>query len=280
MGMGCWRGEGVYHTTRDQHIANLPQCHQLQQHSIKVYCARSKRIRWDECQQNSDRKQRNGFGYSTIVQPRSTSKVMPQPGTPSFSTGECIQGDQLWLSIVRYVGYSASGMAVTRATSRRCCLDVICLYRDHSMRIRGLQGSPVLSDSCNRYGASYSPRSKSPGSTCALFEGWIVNLGMLAPVLRRDVLVGCDGSSLAFGRNLENAGHDNSNADSGKACVSLPVLGVDPPSTVRCPNLCANYRLTRYECCRMRARSDLDGGEQNSMVLAVGDTATVYMHAK
>jgi hypothetical protein len=68
---------------------------------------------------------------------------------------------------------------------------------------------------------------------------------MLAPSLRGNVLEWCDGSSFAFGRNLEEHCGNNKDANACRGSVALPHGRIGPPSSIRSPNLTNSQRKSK-----------------------------------
>ena len=70
-----------------------------------------------------------------------------------------------------------------------------------------------------------------------LFQARVVGLGVFAPGLGRDVTERWNGTAFPFGGDLEQEGRHQRYADAGHGRVASPVFRIDPPTTVRGPNL-------------------------------------------
>lgn len=70
-----------------------------------------------------------------------------------------------------------------------------------------------------------------------LRKAGIVNLGMLAPSLGRNVLVRSNRPSFAFRGYLEKKSGNRKDTNTRHASVALPLCGIHPPSSIRRPNL-------------------------------------------
>ena len=81
-----------------------------------------------------------------------------------------------------------------------------------------------------------------------LFQGRIILLGMLAPHLAGNVLVGGDRSSLLVGTDGKDGRADAEDTDVGDGRVALPGGGGIPPAAVGRPDLILWRGLWERKC--------------------------------